>query len=92
MILYKLTFGRLPNTDTEDAEEAAMHYVSVLCHNGQACGDYFIVLQDGNLCAYIHAAGIHAHSLKYHGEHGARWLNKLIAHPDYRVDSSRNRL
>jgi predicted nucleic acid-binding Zn ribbon protein len=80
MILYKLTFGAVTKATRDDAVSVAEDYVSVLCHNGQACGEYFLVYNNGKLCIYLHVAGIHAHSRKYHSKHGVDRLSKVIAH------------
>ena len=79
MILYKVIFGRIPTGKREKAEEAVESYISVLLHNGQACGEYFHVVQRRKLCAYVNLAGVAALSTRYHSAYHSDRLNKLKA-------------
>jgi len=60
MIAYKVIFGPITKTSREDAEWIVEDYISSLFHNGQVCGEYFLIIQDGLLCTYIHLQGINA--------------------------------
>jgi len=79
MILYKVIFGAVPQKQRLDAEDAIESYISVLLHNGQAVGSYFHVIQDGELCAYVHLAGVNALSPKYESNYSPDRLQKLIS-------------
>lgn len=79
MILYKLIFGAVPAGKRADAEDAAENYINVLRRNGQACGDYFHVMQRGKLCAYVHLAGIRALSHRYRTPWETKELKKVRA-------------
>ena len=79
MILHRVIFGSAPKGKRQEAEDAVDSYISVLLHNGQACGEYFHVMQGGKLCAYVHLAGIHALSPKYHSSYQADRLSKVMA-------------
>ena len=80
MILYKLIFAPIREGQRDEAEDVAESYISVLLHNGQACREYFLVVQDGDLCAYLNVPGIHAQSPKYHCKYGIDYLRKVTAH------------
>ncbi|MGA2983863.1 MAG: DUF2310 family Zn-ribbon-containing protein [Terriglobia bacterium] len=77
MILYKLIFGRVEKKNRRDAEDVAESYIGVLLHNGQACGEYFTVVREGNLIAYVNLQGIRAQSLEYHSKYGMKELKKV---------------
>ncbi|MCG7531633.1 Zn-ribbon-containing protein [Psychrobium sp. MM17-31] len=79
MILHKLIFGRISDVDREQAEEYIKSYISVLFHNGQACGEYFSVLEQGELCAYINLPELAASESKHHCQYGKKWLAKIEA-------------
>ncbi len=78
MILHKLIFGLVSKVDRDIAEEYVEYYISALFHNGQACGEYFTVIENGELCAYINLQNIEASLEKYHCEYGNKWLKKII--------------
>ncbi len=77
MILYKLTFDDIDKDKRKEADELIENYISALYHNGQACGEYFTVLQNGRICAYLILQGIRANTKKYHCEYGKKWLAKI---------------
>jgi predicted nucleic acid-binding Zn ribbon protein len=77
MILHKLVFGQVDKKNKRDAEDVAESYIGVLLHNGQACGEYFTVVREGNLIAYVMLQGIHARSLEFHSKYGTENLNKV---------------
>jgi predicted nucleic acid-binding Zn ribbon protein len=77
MILHELTFGNIDKKNREDGEDVAQSYIATLLHNGQACGEYFIVVREGNLIAYVNLQGIRAQSLKYHSKYGMECLEKV---------------
>ena len=77
MILHKLIFGKIEDSKREEAEDCVESYISALYHNGQACGEYFTVLQNGKICAYLNLPGKEALLDKYHCEYGREWLKKV---------------
>jgi len=77
MILYKVIFGNVGKHKREEAENLVQYYISALLHNGQACGEYFTVLQKGNICAYVNLQGKDANSPQYHCIYGNKWLEKI---------------
>jgi len=77
MILNKVIFGPVPPRKRQEAEDAVENYISVLLHNGQAVGEYFHVLQNGELCAYVNLAGVNALSPRYQSTYTADRLNKI---------------
>jgi predicted nucleic acid-binding Zn ribbon protein len=80
MILHKATFGPVPKTKRSEAEDAVEGYISTLFNNGQTCGEYFLVVQDGKLCAYVHLQGIRALSRKYCSKYTFHHLDRVVAH------------
>lgn len=80
MVLYKLTFGPVLEADRESAVEVAENYISVLYHNGQACGEYVHLIQKGRLCAYLNVPGIYAKSRKFHCQYGLASLAKVVSY------------
>lgn len=78
MILYKVIFGAVPPRNHEDAVDAMESYLSVMFHNGQAVGEYFHVVQDGRLCAYVHLAGVNALSARFQSSYHADRMAKLM--------------
>lgn len=79
MILHKVIFGAVPPRKREEAVDALESYLSVMFHNGQAVGEYFHVMQDGKLCAYVHLAGVNALSVKYQSSYHSDRMAKLVA-------------
>jgi len=79
MILNKVIFGSVPSGKRQEAEDVAHGYISVLLHNGQAVGDYLLVMQSGELCAYVNLSGINAFSTKYQSTYATDHLKKIIA-------------
>ena len=79
MILHKVIFGPVPTGRRSEAEDAVESYISVLLHNGQACGEYFHVMQGGKLCAYVQLAGIRALAPVYRSTYEADRLKKVRA-------------
>jgi len=77
MILYKVVFGHVEKKNRQDAEDVVESYIGVLLHNGQACGEYFTVVREGSLIAYVMVQGRHAQSLKYHCKYGMERLKKV---------------
>lgn len=78
MIAYKVIFGLIDKKNREQAEDLIENYISVLFHNGQACGEYFLVVQDGKFCIYLNVQGIQANLIKYHCKYGVMWLERMI--------------
>ncbi|RZF49620.1 nucleic acid-binding protein [Acinetobacter halotolerans] len=78
MIAYKVIFGTITKTNREDAEWLVEDYISVLLHNGQICGEYFLVVQKEKLCAYLNVQGRNAYAMKYHCKYGIERLHKII--------------
>lgn len=72
-----MTFGKVADSNREEAQECVENYISVLFHNGQACGEYFTVFQKNILHAYINLQGMNALEEQYHCEYGKNWLNKV---------------
>ncbi len=77
MILYKIQFGSPKNSEREEAKELIEYYISALLHNGQACGEYFTVLQSNKLCAYVIMQSIKANAKNNHCQYGIKWLIKV---------------
>jgi len=78
MILYKLTFGEIRKCNRDEAEDLVHSYISVLYHNGQASGEYFLVVQKGKLCAYINVQGVKANLSKFHCKYGTERLKHIV--------------
>lgn len=78
MIAYKVIFRTITKTNREDAEWLVEDYISVLLHNGQVCGEYFLVVQKEKLCAYLNIQGRNAYAMKYHCKYGIERLQKII--------------
>lgn len=78
MIAHKVIFGVIPPRRRSDAECAVESYISVLLHNGQAVGSYFLVVQDGVLCAYVQLAGLNALKLQYESAHTAKRIAAIV--------------
>ena len=79
MILHKSTFGPVAKSNRQDAEDVAEGYIGLLLHNGQACGEYFTVLSEGNLVAYVMMQGIQATKRRFHCKYGRKSLNSVTA-------------
>lgn len=80
MILYRLDFGPVQEADRHDAEDVLHNYLASLCHNGQACGDYFLGVHNGIFSAHVNMSGIRADSPKHHSKWGIEALRKVISH------------
>jgi len=78
MILNKVIFGPVPRGKRQEAEDAVESYISVLLHNGQASGEFFHTIQDGELSAYVLLAGSHALSRKYDSSYTPNRLGKIM--------------
>lgn len=78
MIAHKITFGAVPQGKRSEAEDAVESYISVLLHNGQAVGEYFLVLQERLLCAYVQLAGVNALKPKYESRYSAKSMAAII--------------
>lgn len=78
MIAHRITFGVVPQRKRREAEDAVESYISVLLHNGQAVGEYFLVVQEGQLCAYVQLAGINALSPKYESIYTVKRMADLV--------------
>jgi predicted nucleic acid-binding Zn ribbon protein len=78
MILNKVTFGPVPPRKRQEAEDAVESYISVLLHNGQAVGEYFHGMQNGELCAHVNLAGMGALSGKYQSAYAADRLATIM--------------
>ena len=78
MIAHKVIFGAVPRGRRSEAEDVVESYISVLLHNGQALGEYFLVLQEGLLCAYVQLAGVDALKTKYESTYSAKWTAEAI--------------
>ncbi|ENW03303.1 DUF2310 family Zn-ribbon-containing protein [Acinetobacter beijerinckii] len=78
MIAYKVIFGPITKTNREDAEWIVEDYISILFHNGQVCGENFLVVQNGLLCTYINLQGINANLKEYHCKYGIERLKRVI--------------
>jgi predicted nucleic acid-binding Zn ribbon protein len=79
MILHKVIFGPIPLRKRQEAEDAVNSYISVLLHNGQVVGEYFQVMQNGELCAYVNLGGVKALSTKHQSDYASDRLNKVVA-------------
>ncbi len=80
MILYKLIFGDVKKHNSDKSEDLIHNYISALYHNGQANGEYFIVVQKGKLCAYINMQGIQANLSIFHCKYGIERLKNIKEH------------
>lgn len=78
MIAYKVIFGSIQQKNQQEAQDLVEDYVSALFHNGQACGEYFLVTHKGKLCVYLNVQGIQANMNEYHCKYGIARLEHLI--------------
>ncbi|WP_043972498.1 MULTISPECIES: DUF2310 family Zn-ribbon-containing protein [Acinetobacter] len=78
MIAYKVIFGPITKTNREQAEWLVEDYLSVLLHNGQVCGEYYLIVHNGLLCTYINLQGLDANLKQYHDSYGIERLERII--------------
>lgn len=79
MILHKVVFGTVPRGKRQEAEDSASRYIADLRRNGQACGEWILAVQGGQLCAYVYLSGIGALSTKNRSEYEARNLDDVVS-------------
>ena len=77
MILHEVTFGPVDRKNRQDAEIFVEYYLAALLHNGQVCGEYFIVVKKGSLTALLSLSGMKAKSLRYHCKYGKKRFKQI---------------
>lgn len=77
MIAYKVIFGPITKTNREQAEWLVEDYLSALLHNGQVCGEYYLIVHQGLLCTYINLQGLNANLKEYHCKYGIERLKRI---------------
>ena len=77
MILAKVEFGRSGSKEEVDLEDLIESYLSLLFHNGQLCGEYFVTWTNRVLNAHVLLAGPTAYHLRYHSDYSKQALVKV---------------